>query len=101
MSKYMTKYNEMKEIFIKEGKEDYFNSIIEETCKQVERQTDYSRDIALSKLIEHELNMSNVIKEWLGIPLVKQDTYRSPTQMIYDEFRCFLDDAAKKYYKNK
>lgn len=101
MTKYMTKYDEMKDIFTKQGKEEYFNSIIEETCKQVERQTDYSTDAALSKLIEHELNVTNVIKEWLGIPLVKQDTYRSPNQMIYDEFRCFLDEAAKKYYNAK
>lgn len=100
----MSKYDEIKETFIKEDKEDYFNTVIEDACNQVERQTDYSKEVALNKLMEHELNTVNVIKEWLGIPLIKTNEhtpYRSPNQMIYDEFRSFLDDAASNYYKNK
>jgi hypothetical protein len=101
----MSKYEDLKATFIKEGKEEYFNTVIEETCSQVERQTDYSREDALDKLIEHKLNTTNVIKEWLGLPLIKSTiqnaSYRSPNQRIYDEFRSFLDDAAKKYYDNK
>jgi len=100
----MSKYDEIKETFIKEGKEDYINDVIEYACNQIQRQTDYSKEVALDKLMKHELNTVNVIKEWLGISLVKTNeysSYRSPNQMIYDEFRSFLDDAALNYYKNK
>lgn len=102
MTKYMTKYEEMKQIFIKEGKEAYFNTEIEYACDQVQRQTDYTKDAAIHKLIEHDMNTVNVIKEWMGIPLIKKDTTKkSPNQMIYDEFRSFLDEAAINYYNNK
>lgn len=97
----MSKYDEIKQIYKNQGKEDDFNTIIENRCSYVERQTDYSSEVALNKLIEHELDVPNVIKEWLGIPAEKPNVYRSPNQMIYDEFRSFLDEAAKNYYKNK
>lgn len=102
MTKYMTKYEELKRKFITEGKEEYFDTMIDNTCEQVQRQTDYTKEAAINKLIEHELNPVNVIKEWMGIPLIKKDaTKKSPNQMIYDEFRSFLDEAAMNYYKNK
>lgn len=100
MTKYMTKYEELKQKFITEGKEEYFNIEMEYACEQVQRQTDYTKENAINKLIEHELNTVNVIKEWMGIPLIKNDTpKKSPNQMIYDEFRSFLDEAAINYYK--
>ena len=76
-----------------------------ELCEYVMRQTDYTEDDANKKLVQHNMDVEIIIKEWMGIN-IKTDTYkthsnRSNNQKIFDEFRNFLDDASTNYYSTK
>lgn len=79
---------------------DTDSTIINTACEFLMRQTDYTREKALEKLIQYDMKTDIIIREWMGIPVSKQAT-RSNNQKVFDEFRTFLDDAATKYYKNK
>ena len=76
---------------------------INDACDFLMRQTDYTREIALEKLVQYDMKTDIIIREWMGIPATKQpaSNTRSNNQKVFDEFRTFLDDAATKYYKNK
>ena len=55
--------------------------------------------MARNKLIEHNHSVEIVIKEYMGIPIKSNNktSNASTNQMIYKEFRNFLDDASKKH----
>ena len=76
---------------------------VNDACEFLMRQTDYTREIALEKLIQYDMKTDIIIREWMGIPTTKQpaSTGRSNNQKVFDEFRTFLDDAATKYYKKQ
>ena len=71
-------------------------------CDFLMRQTDYTREIAMEKLVQHDMKTDVIIREWLGIPVpVSHSVSRSNNQKVFDEFRTFLDDASSKYYSTK
>ena len=73
-----------------------------ELCDNVMRQTDYTREIAMEKLVQHDMKTDVIIREWMGIPTSKsKPSIRSNNQKIFDEFRVFLDDASARYYSTK
>lgn len=70
-------------------------------CDFLMRQTDYTREIAMEKLVQYDMKIDVIIREWIGIPASAPPVIRSNNQMVFDEFRTFLDDASSKYYSTK
>ena len=96
----MTAYEKVKERFQKENRMTVFEQAVEDACQKIMRQTDYDKETSLQKLKDHDLDIIKIIREWMGIPDKKEKT-TTTNQMVFNEFRTFLDDAAKKYYKKK
>ena len=90
----MNKYEASREIWIKQNKVEIFDHAFDNLCKLIVRQTDYDIIIAKEKLIEHDLNTLLVIKEWMGINIKSENIKKSTNQMVFDEFRSFLTEAA-------
>ena len=67
--------------------------------ERIMRQTDYSKETAEQKLKEHNNDVVNVIREYMGP--AKPNNYcatkLSVNQQIYKEIRGMMDDAAKTY----
>ena len=73
---------------------------INELIDVVMRQTDYDKEQASCKLKEHNYNVYDTVREYMGGPATSQSHDKPKTstnQMIYGEFRKLLDDAAKNY----
>ena len=64
------------------------------------RQTDYTIEKAYQKMLEHNGNHINVIKEYMGIP-INQETkkIKSINQEIYSQIRKELDTSMREYNK--
>ena len=99
----MPKYCDMRTAYIKQGKEKEFDMTIDSVCEYLMRQTDYDYKTSLQKLIQHDMNTIDVIREWVGLPINKpaKPSGRSNNQLVFDEFRTFLDEASINYYKTK
>ena len=66
--------------------------VIEEDIDFIMRQTNYTREISSQKLIEHNHNKLDVIKEFMGIPLThKEVPKKSIQQEIYSQIRKKID----------
>jgi len=76
---------------------------MDDMCDFLMRQTDYTREIAMEKLVQHDMKTDVIIREWMGIPMSAPppQVIRSNNQKVFDEFRTFLDDASSKYYSTK
>lgn len=62
------------------------------------RQTDYTPEEALHKLMEFKGDEIHVIKDFLGIPIKKvSPAVKSVNQAIYKELRVHLDLSMKEY----
>ena len=63
------------------------------------RQTDYDKTTAEQKLIAHNNDTTQVIREYLNPNKINKicTTKRSVNQQIYKEIRGMMDDAAKTY----
>jgi len=96
----MAKYDEIHDRYEKQGALDFFEQGIDDACNRIMRQTDYSRDVALDKIKEHNMDIMSVVREWMGVESI-QKKERSSNQMVFDEFRSFLDDASINHYKKK
>lgn len=96
----MPTYEEVRERFEKEDRMEVFEQAIEDACQKIMRQTDYTRDTSFEKLKEHQLDIIEIVREWMGAP-PKKEADRTANQMVFDEFRTFLDNAANKYYRKK
>ena len=96
----MPTYEEVRERFERENKMNIFEQAVEDACQKIMRQTDYDKDVSLEKLKEHDLDIIEIVREWMGVP-TKKETKRTTNQMVFAEFRSFLDEAANKYYKKK
>ena len=96
----MPNYEDVKTRFQNDNRMEVFEQAVEDACQKIMRQTDYTRDVAHEKLQEHDLDIIQIVREWMGAP-VKKEKVRSTNQMVFDEFRSFLDQAANKYYKKK
>ena len=65
---------------------------IEEDIDFIMRQTNYTREISYQKLLEHDHNKINVIKEFMGIPFSqKENSKKSIQQEIYSQIRKKMD----------
>jgi hypothetical protein len=96
----MPSYEDIRERFDKEGKLEFFQQGVDDACNKIARQTDYDNETALNKLKEHNMDITSVIREWIGVETIKKPA-RTSNQMVFDEFRTFLDTAALDYYNKK
>lgn len=68
------------------------NNNSDENIKVIKRQTNYSEDVIREKLIEHNNNIENILREYLGILNKKQDENSSSTnQLIFKGIREFMN----------
>ena len=89
----------------KEGQEKR----IEETCKMIMRQTDYSYEESREKLIKENFNYLTVIQKYVTGETTQSKSETTPTetsnktvnQHIYSELRNFMDTAAVGYEQRK
>jgi len=66
------------------------------------RQTDYTQDVALQKLQEHNNDVMLVIREYMGVPKKAAEApLISVNQQIFKEIRTMMDDACTKYENSK
>ena len=88
-----TSGNNNSDTTLQEGKKD------DEVIKLVMRQTDYDEITALNKLLEHNNNVEDIIREYMGVSMKPTETQQPTTtnQMIYSQFRNFLDDASRNH----
>ena len=96
----MPSYDEIRDRFEKDGKLEFFEQGINDACEKIMRQTDYNREVAFEKLKEHGMDIMSVVREWMGVESIQKKD-RSSNQMVFDEFRSFLDNASRDYYKKK
>jgi len=62
------------------------------------RQTNYTKEIAIQKLEEHNNNTIAVIKEYMGVkPAEKKAPIKSLNQEIYKQIRIKLDTSMDEY----
>ena len=69
----------------------------EDMINLISRQTDYSTDKIISKLVEHDYNTTNIVKEYMGIDVEKKYEVKSVNQEIYRQMRLTLDAATKDF----
>lgn len=74
---------------------------IDKLCDIIMRQTNYNKKKSEDKLLLHNYNIINVINEYMGIENKKIEKKTTTNQMIYSEFRNFLDDACNRYRLKK
>ena len=96
----MSTYEEVRKRFQLENKMNIFEQAVEDACQKIMRQTDYDKDKSLQKLKEHDLDIIRIVREWMGVS-IKKEKKRTTNQMVFAEFRSFLDKAANNYYKKK
>lgn len=70
---------------------------IAEMCDIVSRQTDYTMDEIKDKLIEHDYQYLDIIKEYMGVEKEKPYKISSLNQEIYKQIRLKLDAATKDF----
>jgi len=97
----MTRYDEIRALFESRNQLDRFESGLKESCGVVMRQPDYDEEKAMAKLIEHDLNVMAVVKEFLGVVERVEVDNRTTNQKVFGEFRKFLDDASAKFYRER
>lgn len=74
---------------------------INELVEKVMKQTTYSTEEALNKLIEFNYDIINVIKDYMGIKISKpSENVKSINQEIYKQIRYTLDSSMKTYRDN-
>lgn len=73
------------------------NDKIVEMCDIVSRQTEYTLDEIKDKLIEHNYNYMDVIKEYMGVKKEKPRPINSVNQEIYKQIRMNLDEGIKEF----
>lgn len=96
----MPSYEEVRQRFESEGKLEFFEQGIDDACNKIMRQTDYDKDTALDKLKSHNLDVMGVVREWMGVEPIKTEV-KTSNQMVFAEFRGFLDSAARDYYRKR
>ena len=72
----------------------------------ISRQTDYDIETIKQKLLEHNNNTTEVIREYMKSSASNKNkkqcnTKLSVNQQIYKEIRGMMDDAARTYESNK
>lgn len=83
--------------------------IVSDNIGIISRQTDYDTETIKQKLLEHNNNTTEVIREYMkssasntkNINKKQCNTKLSVNQQIYKEIRGMMDDAARTYELNK
>jgi NACalpha-BTF3-like transcription factor len=65
------------------------------------RQTDYSKELAIEKLNQHNNDVLSIIREYMNPPIPEVKENKSTSQMIYGEIRSLMGNAAKNYRMKK
>ena len=69
------------------------------------RQTDYSKEVAAEKLVEHKYNILSIVREYMlytSKPVVKEEAQvKSTSQLIYGEIRNMMGNASANYRRKK
>ena len=73
--------------------ERYYN----ELCELVIRQTDYDKNKAEEKLKEHNNNVKEIIREYMGGNQSEKGAKSTINQEIYSQIRDLMDTASKTY----
>lgn len=95
-------YDKLKKQHEQTNKVEDFNKYIENLRNVVIRQTNYTEDVAVNKLIEHDLDVIKILREYMNVSKSSTSaTHKSTNQLMYGEFRKFLDDAANSHYRRK
>ena len=80
---------------------DHPQDLDEKNCQEIDivlRQTNYTKEVAIQKLEEHNNNAINVIKEYMGVkPTEKKAPIKSLNQEIYKQIRLKLDSSMDEY----
>ena len=90
----------------KEKVEQYKEQRLDEICKMIMRQTDYSYEESKEKLVKENYDYLKVIKNYMTSDVqqtndTKQQQSKSVNQKIYTELRGFMDNTAEQYEKRK
>lgn len=93
----------------KEEQEQYKEKRIEETCKMIMRQTDYTYEESREKLIKENFNYLTVIQKYItgdskqitSETTATETSNKTVNQHIYSELRNFMDTAAVGYEQRK
>tara|TARA_B110000008_G_C16940196_1_gene552142 strand:+ start:680 stop:973 length:294 start_codon:yes stop_codon:yes gene_type:complete len=81
------------------------SEVIEKLSEIVRRQTDYSDDLIIKKLTEHNNNVVDIVREYMKPsnsidPKIKKAPVTT-NQKIFGEIRKLMDDAGEAYRKKK
>jgi hypothetical protein len=72
---------------------------IHDKIQKILRQTDYTKEVAVEKLKEHNFDEIETIRNYLGITSKKKtSTIKSVNQEIYKQLRYKLDSNMKDYH---
>ena len=93
----------------KEQQEQYKEKRIEETCKMIMRQTDYTYDESREKLVKANFDYLKVIKNYMtgestqtsSETTATETSKKTVNQHIYSELRNFMDTATIGYEQRK
>ena len=58
----MPTYEEVRELFQKQDKLEFFEQGIKDACEKIMRQTDYNYDTSLEKLKQHNMDVMSVVR---------------------------------------
>ena len=73
--------------------------LIDNKVQMIMRQTDYSADVAATKLRENNFDEIATIKAYLGITQKKPSQMKSVNQEIYKQLRRKLDSNMRNYHE--
>ena len=76
--------------------EEIDGPLLEELCDKAMRQTGYDREVAREKLLEFDMDLTAVIRDYLKPPPKAPAPERSLNQRIYQEIRTFMDVTPQK-----
>ena len=70
------------------------------------RQTDYSKEVAAEKLVEHKYNILSIVREYMSSSNKKETNneetqVKSTSQLIYGEIRNMMGNASANYRRKK
>lgn len=98
----ISRYQKLKTELERKNKSHEFDKYLNNLMNVVMRQTNYDEETAKEKLIEHDLDVMKIIREYMNVSNSNTiNTAKSTNQKMYGEFRKFLDDASSKHYKRK
>jgi hypothetical protein len=68
------------------------------------RQTNYSKEVAAEKLVQHKHNILSIVREYMSCENStsnKTEPVKSTSQLIYGEIRNMMSSAAANYRRKK